>query len=87
MTWEMILGMNMSDDPLLTEMQEGIREALDAGEDPGPAVAFALVREMTERQELKSTLNSVATYVLKLETRLVESGIRFAQADERILGA
>ncbi|MCT1411688.1 hypothetical protein [Corynebacterium sanguinis] len=92
MNWEMIANMNVHGDPVLSEMQEGIREALAAGEDPGVAVAFAMVREVTNRENAESDIKQVATYVLDLERRLVEakvrmSKLRFAEAEGRILGS
>lgn len=85
-TWEMIANMNMDGDELLTQMQTFIQEALKEGEDPGPAVALALVKEATARQDLKTTLIDVATYVINLETRLIKAGFRFGEAEARILG-
>lgn len=86
LTWEVIADMDMSGDELLTEMQESIQWALEEDADPGPAVALALVREATARQELENSLSSVAEYVLLLEKRLIKSGLRFEEAETRILG-
>lgn len=86
LTWEMIAEANFGDSEDLVSMQDGIREALAAGEDPGPAVALALVNETSARIRAENALSSVAGYVLGLEARLIEAGLRFAQTDERILG-
>ena len=91
MDWEMIANMNVHGDPVLSEMQDGIRDALASGEDPGVAVAFAMVKEVTARQDVDSDLKGVASYVLDLERRLIEgkvrmSKLRFAEADQRIIG-
>lgn len=85
-TWEMIAKMNMGGDELLTEMQDFIQEALNEGADPGPAVALALVKEATARQNLHASLTNAAAYVLNLETRLIKAGFRFGKAEARIFG-
>lgn len=86
LTWEMLLDADFSSDENLVEMQEGIRDALAEGGDPGPAVALALVNELAARKtlegnlkNLQSDLTQVATYVLDLERRLVESKIRMSK--------
>ncbi|AEG84675.1 hypothetical protein CULC22_01970 [Corynebacterium ulcerans BR-AD22] len=90
LTWEMIAEMNMDGEEKLTEMQDSIREALKEGSDPGPAVAIALVHMTAEhialQSEMESKLSDVAAYVLGLEARLLQSGLSFAEAEDRILG-
>jgi len=97
LTWEMLLDADFQGEENLTEMQEGIRDALAEGGDPGPAVALALVNELAARKNLAAEvknldrdLKQVATYVLDLERRLVEakirmSKLRFDPAEIRIL--
>lgn len=85
LSWEMIAEADFHGDETLTDMQENIREALAEGGDPGPAVALALIHEVTARKNLQTELRKVATYVIDLETRLVQSKVRFAQAERGIL--
>ncbi|PLW03068.1 hypothetical protein BRL54_05485 [Corynebacterium ulcerans] len=56
----------------------------------GTSVAIALVHMTAEhialRSEMESKLSDVAAYVLRLEARLLQSGLSFAEAEDRILG-
>ncbi|WP_219722511.1 hypothetical protein [Corynebacterium ulcerans] len=53
-------------------------------------MAIALVHMTAEhialRSEMESKLSDVAAYVLRLEARLLQSGLSFAEAEDRILG-
>lgn len=80
-TWEIIAGMDMDGDEVLTKLQENIQWALDEDADPGPMVALALVREVQERKELEESLKKVSSYFLGLENRLRETGLSFGESD------
>lgn len=86
MTWDDILNLDAQEDQDISELQDSIGNALSNGEDPGPGVALALIIQMIRKQEIINSVNSLKAYVLGLEARLIESGLRFDEADTSIHG-
>ncbi|MCK7676206.1 hypothetical protein [Corynebacterium pygosceleis] len=85
-TWEMIRDLNAHGDEIMEDLQDSIRDALDAGGDPGPAVALTIPHLIARIAELDNSLSDAKVYILGLETRLLEAGLSFAEPDTDIHG-
>lgn len=86
-----ILKIDASGVPSVEDLFGSIHEAVDAGSDPLPGVSLALVKALAELttlqrkiEALENRLESTQLYVIGLETRLVESGLRFGHPDASI---
>lgn len=91
MKFDDILKIDATEVPAVEDLQGSIRDALESGEDPLPGVSLALLSAIAELQSarksvetLEQRLESTQLYVLGLETRLLQSGLRFADPDESI---
>ncbi|MDK6807702.1 hypothetical protein QP365_08980 [Corynebacterium aurimucosum] len=82
--FEHITGLNVEGVAPAEDLIDSIREALAEGGDPAPGLALALVKAIAELEtakksiaDLEERMESTQLYVIGLETRLVESGLRF----------
>lgn len=82
--FENVLDLDAHGVSSVEDLQSSIQEAMEEGADAGPGIALALVSALAELQtaqrsidDLKARLESTQLYVIGLETRLVESGLRF----------
>ena len=82
--FEHITGLDVDGVVPAEDLVDSIREALAEGGDPAPGLALALVKAIAELEtakksiaDLEERMESTQLYVIGLETRLVESGLRF----------
>ena len=78
LTYDDFLGLDVGGLDVLTELQGSIRTALAEGEDPGPALAFAVLSLVVDLSDARAQKSDLKAYVLDLETRLLNAGLRFA---------
>lgn len=82
--YEHVTGLDVRGIGSAEDLVDSIQTALNEGDDPSPGIALALVKALAELQtanrqiaDLEQRMESTQLYVIDLETRLVESGLRF----------